>query len=184
MDEERIPRDFEMSVRGMQIVVAALVMGVVMFAAITVFISRDAKPDEQPVVAFMGLAFAAIVLVAREIVSKVTVTSARRKIANGSWQPRQQTVRPVPKDLTPEEKLLFTYQSRLIVKAALLEGVAFFNLIAFVIHQQWWSFAIAAVFAAINLSTFPTRDGLLSWIDEQIELLALEEQINQERSVS
>ncbi len=178
MDEERIPRDFDKYILGMRIVVVALVMGVVTFAAVAFFISGNAEPDKQPLVAFIGLAFAAIILVVREIVPNVIVTSARKKIANGSWQPPRQAASPIPKDATPEEKLLFTYRSRLIIRAALLEGAAFFNLVAFVIHHQWWSFAIAAVFAAINLSTIPTRDGLLSWIDRQTELLALEKQTN------
>ena len=96
-------------------------------------------------------------------------------MASGGSQSPQQAARQVSEEATLEEKFLLTYQSRLIVRAALLEGAAFFNLIAFIINHEWWSFAIAAVFAAINLSTFPSRDGLLSWIDQQIELLALEQ---------
>jgi hypothetical protein len=142
------------------------------------FIPGNAKSDNQPLVAFIGLAFAAIILVVREIVPNVIITSARKKIANDNWQPPQQAASPVPKDATPEEKFLFIYRSRLIIRAALLEGAAFFNLAAFFIHHQWWSFAIAAIFAAVNLSTIPTRDGLLSWIDRQVELLAFEEQTN------
>ncbi|NQV22793.1 MAG: hypothetical protein HQ518_00365 [Rhodopirellula sp.] len=175
MDEERIPRDFDKYLRGMRIVVVALVMGVVTFAVITLFTSGEAKPDRQPVVAFIGLVFAAITLVAREVAPKVIVTSVRKKIANGSWPSPQQAASPILKDATTEEKFLLIYQSRLIVRAGLLEGAAFLNLIMFTIDHQWWSFAIAAVFAAINLSTFPSRDGLLNWIDQQVELLALEQ---------
>jgi hypothetical protein len=175
MDEKRIPRDFENHLRGMRIIVVALVMGVVAFSLIALLSSGGAKPDRQPIVSFMGLFFAAVMFVAREVVSKFIVASARKKIASGGWQSPQQAARQVSEEATLEEKFLFTYRIRLIVRAVPLEGAAFFNLIAFMMDHEWWSFAIAAVFAAINLSTFPSRDGLLSWIDQQIELLALEQ---------
>jgi len=175
MDDKRIPRDFENHLRGMRIIVVALAMGVVMFSLIALLISGEAKPDGQPVVAYMGLFFAAVMFVTREVVSKFIVASARKKIASGGSQSAQQVTRQISEEATLEEKFLFTYRVRLIVRAALLEGAAFFNLIAFIIQHEWWSFAIAAVFAAIILSTFPSRNGLLNWIDQQIELLALEQ---------
>lgn len=85
MDEERIPREFTQSLRGMQLVIGALVMSMVMFGVITLVMSGGAQPNNQPVVAYVGLAFAAAVLVAREIVPKVMLDSARTRIANSTW---------------------------------------------------------------------------------------------------
>lgn len=80
----------------------------------------------------------------------------------------------VPENATHVDRLLMSFQTRLIVRAALLEGAAFFNLIAFMIERQTWSFGIAGALAAINLSTFPSRDSVLYWIRQQLELMELE----------
>jgi hypothetical protein len=178
MDTERIPRDFDKSLRGMKIVVAALVMGVLMFGCVTLLSSGEANPGRQSILAFLGLIFAAAAFIAREIASNVFVASQRKKIVGGTWGVDSQYAHLLPNGATTEEKLVLVYQSRLIIRAAILEGACFFNLVAFMIDHQWWSFAIAAVFAAINLSTIPSRNGLLNWIDQQIELMTLEPHSN------
>jgi hypothetical protein len=175
MDTERIPRDFDKSLRGMKIVVAALVMGVLMFGCVTLLSSGEANPGRQSILAFLGLIFAAAAFIAREIASNVFVASQRKKIVGGTWGVDSQYAHLLTSSPTA---LVLVYQSRLIIRAAILEGACFFNLVAFMIDHQWWSFAIAAVFAAINLSTIPSRNGLLNWIDQQIELMTLEPHSN------
>ncbi len=162
MDDKRIPRNLEAHLRGLKIIVAALVMSSITFGAITLVISKGGGRETGAMIAYLGLSFAAIAFVAGEIMSRVIVSVGRKELAQKEQD-------------NPEEGLLNIYRSRLIIRGALLQGAVFFNLVAFMASGIWWSFAIAAVFTAINLSTIPSRDRLLSWIDQQVELLALEQ---------
>jgi hypothetical protein len=55
----------------------------------------------------------------------------------------------------------------MIVGLALLEGMAFFNIIACIIEHNWWSLAIAGCLALWMLMVFPSRNRVEQWIETQ-----------------
>lgn len=65
------------------------------------------------------------------------------------------------------------YQTTLIIASALLEGPALFNLIAFIIEQQIWSLGLAGVLALGMVAGFPTVDRVDGWTEEQLRNVQL-----------
>jgi hypothetical protein len=150
-----------------QIIIGGLVVGVVFFMVIVLaFLGARVQPlDPQAIVSIVMAAFALMMLPARFAVPGLIVSSNCRKIAQGTWQPRQQPGAAIPD--TDEGKLLQLFQVKTIVGAALLEGAAFGNLVAFLLEGQVYSLALAVLFALGILVGFPTRSGLSEWLETQ-----------------
>lgn len=171
MSEERLPARFDQDLRLMQIIVGALVMGVVSFGAVAFLAAGNGDPPDQLIVASMGAVFAAAALIIREIVGRTIMSNARRNIARGTWQPPSQSRNSTTQHDGVAEQLVHLYRTKLIIRAAILEGASFLNLIAFMTDGQIWSIGIAVVLTAFNLATMPSRQGLLDWIRRQMELI-------------
>ena len=57
----------------------------------------------------------------------------------------------------------------MIVGLALLEGAAFFNIIAYMIAGHIWSLGIVAGLVVIMLLSFPTRGRVAFWIEDRMQ---------------
>jgi len=174
MSHEQTPQQLDQMVKVMRIIILALTMGVVAFGGVTFLIQNQPSGGGQILIAWVAAGVAVMNLLMRQVMGTVLSASARKQIAAGTWQSPQKNSVRMPENATAADRLLMSFQTRLIVRAALLEGAAFFNLIAFMIERQTWSFGIAGALAAINLSTFPSRDSVLYWIRQQLELMELE----------
>lgn len=152
--------------RVMRIILVALCLGVVFFGAVVLVASQNAKPAVRPVMAWLGLGLGVSALLARQFMRSFLETVNRKGLI-------EKTKAGVSGEET-SNLLIKVYVSRLIIGAALLEGACFFNLICYMIEQQWWNLAVVGVFLAINASTFPTKDGVETWIQQQLELLELD----------
>ena len=169
--------------RQSQIIVAALIAGCVIFLVIALVITGGKVADaDQPVLTYVAVAFVAVTLIARMIVPGIMIRSGRRKIAQGTWQlPQQAASRPASLQFLEETgdagKLLMIYTASTIVSASLLEGSAFFALIAYLMEHSWLSLGLAGLLI-LGLSTHvPTRSGLVHWIEDQLALLEQERQL-------
>lgn len=142
----------EQSVRVMQIIAGALVMGAISFAAVAVFVRLAVQnPDEGWTVSSLGAFGAAMMLSAQLVVPN----AISRSIA-----PKQESV-------ASNSSFCTAYLSGLMVGLALLEGAAFFNLVAYIIEGNWWSLAITGVLVFAMLAKFPTSTRVQHWIETQ-----------------
>ncbi len=157
----------DQSVKAMRIILLALTMGVVSFGGIAIF-RIGGEPKGEPLLVWMGLAMGAGAFVVRQVLRVVMPTGIRRGIT--STQNAEQSV----DRSSNEPRLISGYQTLFIVSAALLEGACFFNLICYMVEHQWPSLALVGVALVINLSTFPSKDGVETWIQQQFELIDLE----------
>jgi hypothetical protein len=164
-------------IRIVQIIVAALAMGMICFAAVAIFQRIPNPPQQDALIAYLAAGFAPMMLFVRAIVGTSTVNRSRKNIAAG--------IRPLnppaagsqlPANFTGGDQFLFVFQQKTIIESALVEGAAFFNLIAFLTEGQWWSLAVAGVLLAVLLVPFPTYDRVENWVRYQLELLELERQ--------
>ena len=69
------------------------------------------------------------------------------------------------------ERLPQLYQTQLIIALAMLEGSAFFNLIAYLIEGNWFSLGIAGFMLALMALMFPTENRFESWAESVAENL-------------
>ena len=162
-------------IRIVQIIVAALALGVICFAAVAIFLRFQNPPQQDAMIAYMAAGFAPMMLVVRAIVGTSTVNSSRKNIAAGIRPLNIPTAgSQLPANLTDGDQFLFVFQQKTIIESALVEGAAFFNLIAFLTIGQWWSLAVAGVLLAVMLVPFPTHDRVENWVRYQLEIMDLE----------
>ena len=169
-----------------QIIVAALTAGCLIFMAIAIFLVQtgQAPPvneNDMPLLTYMATAWAGMAIVARMIVPKIIESAARKRIADGTWQAaasgQQQTqvARPAER-LGDAGQLLAVLNTRTIVGGAILEGSAFFALVAYLIEKSPLALAAAVVMIIGVVLHFPTRSSATHWIEDQ---LAAVEQLRQ-----
>ena len=96
-------------------------------------------------------------------------------IARGQWTPPTQAF---PAAVPPDDagKLLFVFQSKLLIGAALLESAAFFAGIAYMLEGTTLALLLAILFALLVALQFPTRFSVEQWLDQQLRLLEEERQ--------
>jgi hypothetical protein len=153
-------------VRTLQIICGALAAGVIAFLVV-VLVLRGA-PDaaaEPGVVSYFSIGFFLVILLVAMIVPRAILHSQLAQIARGTWKPPQQL--SANYDVSSESaKLLIAYQTHLIMRLALLEGAAFFALVAYQMEGHWLALGVAICALALLLFQFPARGRVEDWADQ------------------
>jgi hypothetical protein len=175
MSDVNFPESLIPRLRTAQIITVSMIVGVVVMAAVLFFLRSQNPPPPPPVplVSYLGYVFAAVCLGASVLVPNVVLANFRKQIAKGQ-QPNSSNPWPRP----PEDAgtWMALYQTTLIIGLALLEGPTFFLLIAFFLEGQPVSLGVAGGLLACMALRFPTRDGVMRWIETQRELVERERQ--------
>jgi len=141
----------EQTIRTMQIIAGALVSGVVFLGLVAVFaVGALNEPPSGQLISVMAAAMALFAFGTHLVVPRIV---ARQAVANVD-----------PNDVTA---LCGVYQTQLIIGLAILEGMAFFNVITCIIEHNWWSLAVAGALVLWMLLAFPTRTRVAQWIETQ-----------------
>lgn len=172
--------------RTLQIIVGALVAGLLIFLAITVALNMQPRnphppggppPARAPSLIYVALAFAAMSMPMSALVPRMITTNARKQIARGTWVPGRRPMAQMEaalaagKEVPDEIKLLGVYHTQTIVGAALNEGAAFFAIIVNLIEPSSLALGLALVLIAAMLPRFPTRGKVEQWLVQQVELV-------------
>ena len=166
-------------VRVMQIIVFALTMGLLFFLAVVCLAAPGGMRgalDAVPLLTSIGLGLAVIMFLTRAIVLQVMTGNARRAILRGTPDIGPWTVFSLPSDRAAGQLVAF-YQTRMIVSAAQMEGIAFFFLIAHFVERSPWSLVAAVVMIFGVASHFPTQRRVAGWVEQQMFLLQEERQL-------
>lgn len=161
--------------RTMQIIVGALALGIINFLLVVVFVIRpqDQAPHAgQPILTYMSVCASAAAVVASFIVPMVLAGSMRKSLPDSSAVSNA-TGATGDANILP---LVQVYQTLLIIKCAILEGAAFFCLIAHMIERQVITLAVAGVLLLVLLAQFPTRSRAETWVESELELAELRRQ--------
>ncbi|MFH1269062.1 MAG: hypothetical protein ABIK89_25325 [Planctomycetota bacterium] len=168
-----------------QIIVASLVMGSFAFLVVAIVIVQrgivEPLDEGPPLVTYIAILFAAADFIAWLIVPRVMVTRARRDIAKGTWQmPSEQGAR-ADLDRFLEQtgdagKLLVAFQTKTIIGSAIFEGVAFLAVIAYMLENSPLALSLAIAMIIAVAAHFPTRSGVVHWIEDQLRLIEQEQQ--------
>lgn len=139
--------------RTMQIIAGALLMGVISFAGVAAFMGLE-KEAGDPFMAYIAAGFAVLMFVMHLLVPSMIAGAAMKQSGQNE----------TTEDRTGDN-LVGIFQTQLIVVMAMLEGAAFFNLVAFIIAVQWWSFAVVGLLLLAMAAKFPTRFKVESWLE-------------------
>jgi hypothetical protein len=171
--EYRSPAAF--ALRTMRIIHVALCLGVVILAVIMVTIRDPQRPaPTAPILTYVGVGFLVAIFLPMMIVPASMATAARRRFLQGGVMEGM----PASAFRDPDFYWAMVYQTRLIVVSALLEGAAFYQLIAYYIEGKPLSLGLAGGLFVLLVLQFPTRDGLASWTERQRDLVEQEKQGN------
>ena len=135
-----------------QIIAGALIMGVVMFGCVAFFVANG-EPAKSPMVALIGVGMAAMAVMVRFIVPAIIVNGGKASLKEAS-------------DAEQTSLLAGLYQTKMIVGMAVLEGAAFFNLIAYMTEKQFWSYGVVAFLVGVMAISFPSQGQFESWAEE------------------
>ena len=166
--------DLTPRVRQLQIIVGALTAGCLFFLAITLVVPMPGGPanGQVPLVTYVALAFAASALVLRVVVPNLIVSAGLRRIAPGDRGSPSRSSDGRENASPDEAELVRTLfgllQTRTIVAGALLEGSAFFLLVAYLVERSPLALG-AALALIIGLALhIPTVGGTAHWVEDQL----------------
>jgi len=151
---------------SLQIIVGALAFGCIFFLMIVLVIGLQAGPVADQgglLVTYVAVAFAVVALLARQVVPAVIAAGGRRRITRGKTDNLEQPA--------VRHTLFAVFRTRTIVGAAIIEGVTFFMLIAYLLERSPLALILAVVLILGIASHLPTRSGVTRWIDGQLRLM-------------
>ncbi len=152
-------RHLENRARALQIVVGAMILGVVTFAVVAWVISRDKAHFEFSLLAIVGVVFAASSLPMAIILPNIIRQNLNQPTAGSG----------TPTDAPDRVDAIFAgFQSSTIIRFALLEGAAFLNVIAFMIDGASICLIVAGLLLVIMAAMFPRADQITQAIEEDL----------------
>ncbi|QDT53623.1 hypothetical protein Pan44_16460 [Caulifigura coniformis] len=141
-----------MQTRTIQIVVAALITGVVTFAGFLAVSGEFQKPPRGQTLSYVAVAFGALAAVLHVVVPAAIERTSLAKQGVGAGP----------------EMLMGTLFTRTIVACAILEGAAFFSLVAFQTEHQLWVLGVTAVLLLLMIAQFPTATRIEHWLETRM----------------
>jgi hypothetical protein len=161
----------------LQIIVFSLVSGVLFFAGIVLFLRPGEIVDEGAQINTIMAGGAAVLgLLASVIVPRILRNKMRQAIVAGEPS-GPESPHSIAANLGDVGSLVAVYQTTLIVGAAILEGAAFYNLIAYQLERQSISMIGVAMLLIAMFTKFPTRTAIENWVNDELK------QIQSQRSL-
>ena len=169
-------------VRVLQIIVAAITLSPAIFLGVVLATPPGAKPAGGNVsLTYLACGAAVAAVLARLVVPSLLVRSFRRQIAAGAWPPPSQTGNSPAAPMSDAGKLAGVYTVSSIIAVAILEGAAFFLIVAFQAERHPWAASAAVLLVLMIAAHFPTRSRAAEWIETQLPRLDEDRQEQQLR---
>jgi len=159
--------------RVMQIIVAALILGVLFFFAIVVGLHAGGErpgAGQQVLITYVGV-LAALGAVAMSMVIPGLIASQMRQAVVSGHPPRWQSNVGNAAEIGDAGPLAAVYQTRMIIRCSLLEGAAFVNLVAYMLERQSLSVGIVVVLLALLAVQLPTRSRVVDWVESELNVI-------------
>lgn len=175
----------KLAIMTLRIIVLALATGVVAFAiaAIVIRMQQAAAPanDADGLLTILGIAAAPVAFLLSRFLPILIVAKARGQIASGQYgvpaEPSsRETTGPQSSlvQLGDDGKLFTVYQTKTIIAAALLDGAAFLNIVAFLLGGSPIALGLGLLLALAIASLFPRVSRVVEWIEGERRLMAEE----------
>jgi hypothetical protein len=153
---------------NMRIISAALISGVFVFLLVVLFVVKSDVQPGSPVLTYIGLGFGALGLVFAFIIPGFVGGHIKHALIDSKRVDLPAQFKS-PQEVGVVGNLLFLFQTRLIIGYAILEGAAFFNLVAYMLERQDVGLATVGLLLGAMLLKFPTRGKLESWLADEMK---------------
>ncbi len=154
----------ENTLKAMQLLTVVLTASPMTFGVIAVFLSLGEEPQLDRQWAYMMLAGLAVGLVLWVTVPGLVAQAGRRQL-------RQLEGTPQEVEQQRRGHLFQLYQKRHIIALALLEGVAMASIVCFMLTTELWLLALSSLPIAMMAASFPWKERVELWVQEQSHLL-------------
>jgi hypothetical protein len=159
--------------RVIQIIVAALILGVLFFFAIVVGLHASGEQDQPPVagqqvlITYVGILAAPGAVAMSMVIPGLIASHMRQAVVSGN-PPRWQSNVDNLAEIGDAGALTAVYQTRTIIRCSLLEGAAFLNLVAYMVESKTLSVGIVVVLLALLAVQIPTRSRVIDWVESEL----------------
>src|SRR2546423_347097 len=154
------PTDKNAALRTMQIIAGALMLGIVSFGVVAAASMRGESDAEKTMLLAPIAAGAALFALGGCAIVPIGVGGASSASPSASSG-----------DVASTELALYAaYQTRMIIRFALLEGAAMLNLAVALLEKQPYSLLIPGLLVVVMGTMFPTRGRLEAFVKAQSEL--------------
>jgi len=155
------PATPQAAVRVLQIIVFALVVGVLFFLGFALFTNKFAIGGAPDFLCYFGIGFALIVFVAHLVAPGVMQRTGLRGVTKSKLE---------GKNADQKFMLLFPHrQTATIIACALLEGAAFFNVFAYMRFEYLWSLVTVLVLVVFLVFRMPTLNSAQDWAEQRAQ---------------
>jgi hypothetical protein len=174
-------------VRAVQIIIAAMAIGVLVFLAVAFFVHTKVgaidKTHKLDIITQIALVYGVVALIGGPILAGALVKFGRRRLACGGGP-----VRPAPRtasgfegksDQDGTSRLIGLMVTRTIISGAIYEGASLFLGVAYLLNRGLLTAVCAVLLVVALLMQMPTRDRARRWIDEQLRQIEQEKQAAQ-----
>ena len=157
----------EGSVRGMQIIAVALMAGVLLFFGIVLVNTQgNVFGTQNPeLVTIIAAGFGILAIINHLIIPAIIAGAQLKQISTGGFSELGEAAKV--------EQICGVYRSQLIIALALLEGAAFFNLVALMIEQSAVALGTVILLLGLMILRFPTRDKVSFWVQDKFRELQM-----------
>ena len=158
-------RKFEAWFRSMQIIAAAWMLGVLVFLGMVLIITAGRIDGQPEMITMIAAGFTFLMLVNHFVIPSIMVKAQLKQVVLSGIHQK-----------SGEEKIqgcCGIYQTQLIVGFALLEGAAFFNVVALMMEHCMISIALITLLLLVMAAKFPTRDKVSFWVQDKLRELQM-----------
>ncbi len=167
------PPNIAAACRLQQSLVAGLTMAVLAALAAAYVARLESPPPSEgktPILTYVAVGHGAVAIVIVMLAPGWVTNSARRRIADHArTSPTHQKLSTQDQHNRLKLQLLPVYTTRIIINAAILEGVAMIAVAAYFIDAHQLALAMALIFAFFVAIQLPTVDRIETWMDTQIQ---------------
>jgi hypothetical protein len=160
------------SVTVQRVILLALIGGASAYLAFVLWQNSEPRRNEGANLPVMAAGFAAMTFVASLAMPPIMAAQHRRAMSTAQANPTTD-----PKGGGETSWLLGGLQSRAIVRAALLEGGAYFNIFVYQVERQPYSLAISVALLLAIAVGFPFRRSTEEWLERELRFQRDAEQL-------
>jgi hypothetical protein len=146
-------------VRLLKIITFALAQGAIVFGAVALFLNSGETSGKPDILTWIGLGMAVLMLVNHFVIPPIIARAWLSRLTSADLQ-----------DKSDEERFSMiapAFQTQHIIACAMLEGAAFFNLVAYIIDGCLYSLIAAGVPIGMILMKMPTMTRVEFWVQDR-----------------
>lgn len=156
---------FDGSLRAIQIIAAALMLGVMVFLGVVLVITAGRIDGQPEMITMIAAGFAFLMLVNHFLIPSIMVKAQLRQAALSGIDQKSEGEKI--------QACCGIYQTQFIAGFALLEGAAFFNIVALMMEHCVAAIAVVTLLLLVMVAKFPTRDKVSIWVQHKLRELQL-----------